>query len=82
MIPLGGGLSADMMNNSDERSNEISTIWSYTTSEEPARAGEESDVFIGEYLEELEFDLNVWNTHMILDFSNNCFCSAKFVCNV
>ena len=55
-IPLGGGISADMMSNSDERSNEISTTWSYTTSEEPARAGEESDVFIGKCLEEFELD--------------------------
>ena len=48
-----------MMNESDEKSNEISTIWSYTTSEEPARAGEESDVFIGEFLEGLDFDIHV-----------------------
>lgn len=45
-----------MMSNSDERSNEISTTWSFTTSEEPARAGKESDVFVGKCLGEFELD--------------------------
>ena len=73
-----------MMSVSDERSNEISTTWSYTTSEEPARAGEESDVFIGKCLEEFGLDCIVNHiryeavrTHM---YFNEC--STKFVCNV
>ena len=55
-VPLRSDLNSALMHKSDERKNEIATTWSYSTSEEPARAGKESDVFVGECdCEEIEY---------------------------
>ncbi|GFH57722.1 hypothetical protein CTEN210_14198 [Chaetoceros tenuissimus] len=45
-IPLEAEINTDFLNNENEASNSYSTTWSYTTSDEPARAGAESDVFV------------------------------------
>lgn len=45
-IDLGASLDTDLFNADEEATNSFSTTWSYTTSSEAARAGEESDVFV------------------------------------
>lgn len=45
-IPLGAAINSDFMNEEYESSHTFSTTWSYETSDEPARAGPDSDVFV------------------------------------
>lgn len=45
-LPIGAGADAAYVNTEEEASHTFSTTWSYETSDEPARAGPESDVFV------------------------------------
>ncbi|GFH57847.1 hypothetical protein CTEN210_14323 [Chaetoceros tenuissimus] len=45
-VPFGGAIDTDFKNEERESSHTFSTTWSYETSDEPARAGPDSDVFV------------------------------------
>ena len=45
-FPFSTSNKAQFLNKEKTESNKLSTTWSYTTSNEPARAGAQSDIFV------------------------------------